>query len=130
MAQALIEHPALNARLEGDQLVISASAHIGLAVDTERGLLVPVLRDVQTKNLRQIAQESAGLIEQARAGQLSANELRGSTFTISNLGMYDIDAFTPIINLPECAILGLGRIVPKQIVVDASTERVAIRQGS
>lgn len=128
VAQALIEHPALNARLEGEQLVISASAHIGLAVDTERGLLVPVLRDVQSKSLRQIARESAGLIEQARAGQLSANELRGSTFTLSNLGMYDIDAFTPIINLPECAILGLGRIVPKQIVVDASAERVAIRQ--
>jgi pyruvate dehydrogenase E2 component (dihydrolipoamide acetyltransferase) len=128
VARVLIEQPALNARLEGDQLVISGSAHIGLAVDTERGLLVPVLRDVQTKNLRQIAQESAVLIEQARAGQLSANELRGGTFTISNLGMYDIDAFTPIINLPECAILGVGRIVPKQIVVDASTEQVAIRQ--
>lgn len=128
VAQVLIEQPALNARLEGDQLVISGSAHIGLAVDTERGLLVPVLRDVQTKNLRQIAQESAVLIEQARAGQLSANELRGGTFTISNLGMYDIDAFTPIINLPECAILGVGRIVPKQIVVDASIEQVAIRQ--
>jgi pyruvate dehydrogenase E2 component (dihydrolipoamide acetyltransferase) len=128
VAQALIEHPALNARLEGEQLVISGSVHIGLAVDTERGLLVPVLRDVQSKSLRQITQESAVLIEQARAGQLSADELGGGTFTISNLGIYDIDTFTPIINLPECAILGVGRIVPKQVVVDASAERVAIRQ--
>jgi pyruvate dehydrogenase E2 component (dihydrolipoamide acetyltransferase) len=128
VAQALLEHPALNARLEGEQLVISGSAHIGLAVDTERGLLVPVLRDVQSKSLRQIARESAGLIEQARAQKLSADQLRGSTFSISNLGMYEIDAFTPIINLPECAILGVGRITPKQVVVDADAGQVAIRQ--
>jgi pyruvate dehydrogenase E2 component (dihydrolipoamide acetyltransferase) len=128
VAQALLEHSALNARLEGEQLLLSGSVHIGLAVDTERGLLVPVLRDVQSKSLRQIARESAVLVEQARAQQLSGNELRGSTFTISNLGMYDIDAFTPIINLPECAILGAGRIVPKQVVIDASAGQVAIRQ--
>ena len=127
VAQTLTEQPALNARLEGEQLVISGAVHIGLAVDTERGLLVPVLRDVQTKSLRRIAQESAALVEQARAGKLTPDELSGGTFTISNLGVYDIDAFTPIINLPECAILGVGRIVPKQVVVDVSAERVAIR---
>ena len=102
--------------------------HVGLAVDTDRGLLAPVLRDVQAKTLRQLAQESAALIEQARAGRLAPEALQGSTFTITNLGMYGIDAFTPIINLPECAILGVGRIVPKQVVVDAEAERVAIRQ--
>jgi len=128
IAHALIEQPALNARLEGEQLVIAGSVHMGLAVDTDRGLLAPVIRDVQTKGLRQIAQESAALIERARAGQLRADELQGGTFTITNLGMYEIDAFTPIINLPECAILGVGRIVSKQIVVDAAAERVAIRQ--
>jgi pyruvate dehydrogenase E2 component (dihydrolipoamide acetyltransferase) len=127
VAQALLEHPALNARLEGEHLVRAGSVHIGQAVDTERGLLVPVVRDVQNKSLRQIAQESAGLVQRARAGQVTAAELQGSTFTLSNLGMYDIDAFTPIINLPECAILGLGRIVAKQVVVDAAGERVAIR---
>ena len=126
-AQALVEHPALNARLEGDTLVYSESVHIGLAVDTERGLLVPVVRDVQAKSVRQVAQASAALIERARAGRAGPDELQGSTFTLSNLGMYDIDAFTPIINLPECAVLGLGRIVPKQVVVDAAAERVAIR---
>ncbi len=127
VAQALREHPALNARLEGDSLVYSEAVHIGLAVDTERGLLAPVLRDVQNKTVRQLAREAAALVEQARAGRLGPDALRGSTFSISNLGMYEIDAFTPIINLPECAVLGVGRIVPKQIVVDAAAEKVAIR---
>ncbi len=124
---ALVEHPALNARLEGSEIVLSSAMHIGLAVDTERGLLVPVVRDVQAKSIRQIAYESERLIQQARAGTIRADDLQGGTFSISNLGMYDIDAFTPIINLPECAILGVGRIVPKQTVVDVEAERVAIR---
>jgi pyruvate dehydrogenase E2 component (dihydrolipoamide acetyltransferase) len=127
VAQALMEHPMINARFEGDTIVQSATANIGIAVDTERGLLVPVLRDVQTKSLRQVARESASLIEKARTGHISPDDLRGGTFTITNLGMYEIDAFTPIINLPECAILGVGRIIPKQVVVDAEAERVAIR---
>ena len=128
VAQALLEHPAVNARFEGDTIVQSATANIGVAVDTDRGLLVPVLRDVQTKSLRQIAREAAGLIEKARTGRITVEELQGGTFTLTNLGMYEIDAFTPIINLPECAILGVGRIVPKQVVVDAEAEQVAIRQ--
>src|SRR5579859_166666 len=127
-AHALREHPALNARLDGETIVESSAIHIGVAVDTDRGLLVPVVRDAQDKGLRQIARETAALTERARAGQLSAAELHGSTFTVTNLGMFDIDAFTPIINLPECAILGVGRITPKQVVVDAAAERVAIRQ--
>lgn len=126
-AVALAEHPTLNTRFEGDEIVMSAGAHIGLAVDTERGLLVPVVRDVQSKNLRQIAAESAALIENARAGTLKTDAMQGSTFTITNLGMYEIDAFTPIINLPECAILGVGRIVPKVVVIDAENEQTAIR---
>jgi pyruvate dehydrogenase E2 component (dihydrolipoamide acetyltransferase) len=127
VAQALLEHPMVNARFEGDGIVQAATANIGIAVDTERGLLVPVLRDVQTKSVRQIARESASLIEKARSGRITADELHGGTFTITNLGMYEIDAFTPIINLPECAILGVGRIIPKQVVVDPEAERVAIR---
>jgi pyruvate dehydrogenase E2 component (dihydrolipoamide acetyltransferase) len=126
-AVALAEHPLLNARLDGNEIVISGGVHIGLAVDNERGLLVPVIRDVQAKRLRQIASESAALVEKARGGTLSPDALQGSTFTITNLGMYEIDAFTPIINLPECAILGVGRIKPKQVVIDADTEQVAIR---
>ena len=128
VAQALLEHPMVNARFDGDAIVQVATANIGVAVDSDRGLLVPVLRDVQTKSLRQIARESTALIENVRAGRISPDDLHGGAFTITNLGMYEIDAFTPIINLPECAILGVGRIVAKQIVMDAEAERVAIRQ--
>jgi pyruvate dehydrogenase E2 component (dihydrolipoamide acetyltransferase) len=126
-AVVLAEQPMLNARLEGDEIVLSKTAHIGIAVDTERGLLVPVIRDVGTKSLRQIAGESAALIEQARAGSLKGEAMQGGTFTISNLGLYEIDAFTPIINLPQCAILGIGRIVAKVVVIDAENEITAIR---
>ena len=127
VAQALLEHPGVNARLDGETIVQTATVNIGIAVDTDRGLLVPVLRDAQDKSLHTIIQESAVLIEKARTGRVSTDDLRGGTFTITNLGMYDIDGFTPIINLPECAILGVGRIVPKQVVVAAVAERVAIR---
>jgi pyruvate dehydrogenase E2 component (dihydrolipoamide acetyltransferase) len=126
-AHALLEHSQLNARFDGDDIVQHSAVHIGLAVDTERGLLVPVIHDVPDKSLRTVAAESADLIERARAGTLRPDELGGSTFSITNLGMYQIDAFTPIINLPECAILGIGRIVPKQVVIDVVNERVAIR---
>jgi pyruvate dehydrogenase E2 component (dihydrolipoamide acetyltransferase) len=122
VARALIDHPALNARLEGDSIVTSPAVHIGLAVDTERGLLVPVLRDAHTKSVLRIAQESAPLIERARSGRVGPDDLRGGTFTITNLGMYEIDTFTPIINLPECAILGIGRILAKLVVVNAQNE--------
>ncbi|MBX3086275.1 MAG: 2-oxo acid dehydrogenase subunit E2 [Anaerolineae bacterium] len=127
-AEALAEHPEMNARFHEDQIAISRAVHIGIAVDSERGLLVPVLRDAQNKSVRKIAAETSALIERARAGQLKPDEMRGGTFTITNLGMFGIDAFTPIINLPECAILGVGRIVAKQVVIDADAERVAIRQ--
>jgi pyruvate dehydrogenase E2 component (dihydrolipoamide acetyltransferase) len=128
VAEALAEHPGLNARLEGDTIVTSSAVNVGFAVDTERGLLVPVVRDVQSKSIRQIAAESMALVEQAQSGSLRPDDLNGGTFTITNLGMYEIDAFTPIINLPQCAILGVGRIVPKQVVIDVESERVAIRQ--
>ncbi len=126
-AQALVEHPSLNARLEGDSILQPAAVHMGIAVDTERGLLAPVLRQAQAKSLRQIAMESAMLIERARLGRLGPDDLQGGTFTLTNLGMYEIDAFTPIIYLPQTAILGLGRVNPKPVVVDAETERVAVR---
>ncbi|RIK33614.1 MAG: hypothetical protein DCC55_34635 [Chloroflexi bacterium] len=114
---ALQEHPLLNATWHEDEIRIARAIHIGVAVDTAEGLLVPVLRDVQAKSLRQITTESSALIEKAQARQLSPDELQGGTFTITNLGAYGIDAFTPIINLPQCAILGVGRIVKKPAVV-------------
>jgi len=116
-AVALQQHPLLNARWHGDAIVLNQEIHIGLAVDTPEGLLVPVLRNVHAQSLRQLAEQSKALIEKALARKLSADELQGGTFTITNLGIYNIDAFTPIINPPQCAILGIGRIVKKPVVV-------------
>lgn len=127
-AQALLEHPQINAYIEGDTVVSFSSAHVAIAVDTDRGLLAPVLRDVQEKSLRQVAQESAVLIEKTRLGTATYEELQGGTFTITNLGAFEIEAFTPIINMPQCAILGVGQIIPKQIVVDVEKEKVVIQQ--
>ena len=113
---ALAEHKLLRAVWQGEELVLAQGIHIGLAVDTDAGLLVPVVRDVQDKSIRQIATATQALIDQAQRRQLSPDALQGGSFTITNLGMYNIDAFTPIINLPQCAILGVGRIVEKPAV--------------
>jgi pyruvate dehydrogenase E2 component (dihydrolipoamide acetyltransferase) len=125
LARALREHPRLNASLDGDAVKVWERIDIGLAVDAERGLLVPVVRDVDHKRLEQLAEETRALAERARAGRCTPEELRGSTFTLTNLGMYGIDAFTPIINLPECAILGVGRIKEQPVVLGG---QVAVRQ--
>jgi pyruvate dehydrogenase E2 component (dihydrolipoamide acetyltransferase) len=94
-------------------------------VDTERGLLVPVIRDADQKGLRDFGAEFRTLVERARIGKSLPDDLSGGTFTITNLGMYEIDAFTPIINLPEAAILGVGRILPKPVVYQ---EQIVARQ--
>jgi pyruvate dehydrogenase E2 component (dihydrolipoamide acetyltransferase) len=117
LARALREHPRLNASLDGDTIRIWRRIDIGLAVDTDRGLLVPVMRDVGSKGVTQLAAETAALAERARAGKCAPDELRGGTFTLTNLGMFGVDAFTPLINQPECAILGVGRIKPRPVVV-------------
>jgi pyruvate dehydrogenase E2 component (dihydrolipoamide acetyltransferase) len=128
VAVALGEHLALNASLEGDEIVQHATVNIGIAVDSNRGLLVPVIRDVRAKSVHRIAAESARLVAAARTGQISPDDLRGGTFTITNLGPFDIDAFTPIINLPECAILGVGRIVSRPVVIDEKADQIAVRK--
>jgi pyruvate dehydrogenase E2 component (dihydrolipoamide acetyltransferase) len=116
LGRALREHPHLNASLQGDEIKLWRRVHIGLAVDTERGLLVPVVRDVDGKGLLQLAGETRELAERARSGLCPPEELRGGTFTLTNLGMYGIDMFTPIINMPECAILGVGRIKTQPVM--------------
>ncbi len=133
VAHALQDFPYMNARLERDpseDLIGRAirhleRVHVGLAVDTERGLLVPVVRDADQKSLTEIARSVRELIDGAQSGSATPDELSGSTFTITNLGMYDVDAFTPIINLPEVAILGAGRIKPEPSVVG---DEIVIRQ--
>jgi pyruvate dehydrogenase E2 component (dihydrolipoamide acetyltransferase) len=123
-AAALISHPHLNAGWADDQLVVNKDIHIGIAVDAEAGLLVPVLRNVPHTALRQLAADSRDLVARARAGKLKADEMQGGTFTITNLGNYGIDAFTPIINPPQCAILGVGRIQRQPV---ASGDAIIIR---
>ena len=110
LARALREHPRLNASLDGDTIKLWPQIDIGMAVDTERGLLAPVVRGVERQGLAQLAAATTSLTERARAGRCTPDELTGGTFTLTNLGMFGIDTFTPIINLPECAILGVGRI--------------------
>lgn len=116
MAQALQDHPYLNARWTEEGIELLSEINVGLAVDTERGLVVPVIDDVPGKGLRDIARERRDLTERALAGKLLPDDLAGGTFTLTNLGMFDIDVFTPLINLPQCAILGVGRIRAKLVV--------------
>jgi pyruvate dehydrogenase E2 component (dihydrolipoamide acetyltransferase) len=109
-AAALEKHPVLNSRWEDGRVVPHEGIHIGIAVDTDAGLFVPVLRDVPRLSLAELASRSHDLSERARQRKLSARELQGGTFTVTSLGAFGIDAFTPIINFPECAVLGVGRI--------------------
>jgi pyruvate dehydrogenase E2 component (dihydrolipoamide acetyltransferase) len=117
-ALALAQHPDVAARWEQDQIVSPERLDIGIAVDTDAGLLVPVLRDVPALSLPELSRQSRELIERARTGKLSVAEMQGGVFTITNLGSYGIDAFTPIINAPETAILGLGAIRREAVVLD------------
>jgi len=117
-AQALREFPNLNATLVGDEIHLLQDINIAVAVDTERGLIAPVVRDTDRKGLSQLEREIRGLAEKARVGGLSPDDLVGGTFTVTNLGIYEIDAFTPLTNPPQCAILGIGRIVAKPAVSD------------
>jgi len=120
-AAALRQHPMLAATWAEDHLLLPESIHLGIAVDTEAGLLVPVIRDVGTSTLTQIAVQSQKLIASARAGQLAAADMQGACFTLSNLGSLGVEAFTPVINPPESAILGIGAIVREAVPLDDGT---------
>lgn len=113
VARALVKFPYMNASLREDGVHQHAFVHLGVAAETERGLLVPVLRDAHRKGLGEIYSELRRLSEAARTGKISADDLRGGTFTMTNLGQYEVDAFTPIVNQPETGILGIGRIAQK-----------------
>ena len=117
-AAALAEHPDLNASWRDGTVHRHDEIHIGIAVDTNAGLLVPVITNVDARDLSDLARETSELIQMARQGDLKAEHLQGGTFTVTNLGAYGIDVFTPIVNLPECAILGVGRIVSRPAVYE------------
>jgi pyruvate dehydrogenase E2 component (dihydrolipoamide acetyltransferase) len=117
-AAALRRHPLLQARWREDGLFVPDRIDIAIAVDTDAGLLAPVLRAVDQLTLQQVAARSRDLIARARAGRLTADQMRDATFTVTNLGGLGIDAFTPIIHLPQCAVLGVGRVVREPAVLD------------
>lgn len=118
VAQALREYPQMNARQEGEAIRLLDDVNIGIAVDTERGLLVVSIKDADRKSVLTVDSELAALAERARLGTSSLGDLTGSTFTITNLGVFGIDQFTPIINPPEIGILGIGRIIEKPMMMD------------
>ncbi len=112
---SLKAYPAVNSSLDGEQLILRRSYHLGFAADTPNGLLVPVIRDVDRKGLLQIAGELRELSGRARDGKVKGEEMRGATFTISSLGGIGGTAFTPIINPPEVAILGVSKAATKPV---------------
>lgn len=130
IARALVEvlrdHPGLNSTYdtEADEIVYRRSYHVGIAADTERGLMVPVVRDVDSKGIATVAREMAEVVGRARDGTASAEDLTGSTITVTNYGVFGSQAGTPIINFPEAAILGVGAIRQQPMVVD---DRVEVR---
>ena len=128
VARVLAAHPLLNSSLlgegDGQEIVCWQEINVGVAVALERGLVVPVIRQADQKPLQAISQELGDLAERARANRLSVDDLQGGTFTITNLGQMEVDAFTPIVNPPQCAILGVGRIAKKPAVHD---DQVAVR---
>ncbi len=124
VASALREHPRLNATLTDDGIQLLTEINIGVAVAVEDGLLVPVIPNADRQRLSEISQQIKTFVEKSRNNQLTPSELQGGTFTITNLGNFGVDAFTPIINPPECAILGIGRILKKPVV---HNDEIAIR---
>lgn len=118
VAKALVRMPQVNVSFTGDRLLQKKQIHIGVAVALEQGLIVPVLRNADQCGLLDIARETQRLAEAARQGKIRPEEFSGGTFTVSNLGMFDVDSFTAVINQPESAILAVGSITPTPAVVD------------
>lgn len=121
-ALAIQDHPIINATLQGSEIRIPADVNIGVAVALEDGLIVPVIRSADKKGLPEVSVEAKGLAEKARGGSLSAAEVSGGTFTITNLGAYGVDVFNPIITPGQSAILGVCRIAEKPVVIDGQVK--------
>jgi pyruvate dehydrogenase E2 component (dihydrolipoamide acetyltransferase) len=117
-ALTLVKHPGVNASFQGQAIRRHRAVHVGLAVALDEGLITPVLRDCDRKPLFQIATETRDLVERTRARKLKGQELSGATFSVSNLGMFPVEEFSAIINPPEGAILAVGAILEKPVVVD------------
>jgi pyruvate dehydrogenase E2 component (dihydrolipoamide acetyltransferase) len=122
VSQALMQHPSCNAWWLDDRIRYFHEVHLAMAVAVDEGLITPVIRNAERKSLREIAAESRELAERARERKLTPEEYTGGTFSVSNLGMLDIDQFTAVINPPEAGILAIGSITEKPVVVDGDLE--------
>ena len=118
VARVLVRMPQVNVSFAEDRILQKKQVHIGVAVALDQGLIVPVLRNADQRGILDIARETQRLAEAARSGKLRPEEFSGGTFTVSNLGMFDVDSFTAVINPPESAILAVGSIMPTPVVVD------------
>jgi pyruvate dehydrogenase E2 component (dihydrolipoamide acetyltransferase) len=118
VAKALTRMPQVNVSFAEDRLIQKKQVHVGMAVALEQGLIVPVIHNADMRSILDVARESHRLAEAARTGRLRPEDLSGGTFTVSNLGMYDVESFTAVINPPESAILAVGSITPTPVVVD------------
>jgi 2-oxoglutarate dehydrogenase E2 component (dihydrolipoamide succinyltransferase) len=129
VCEALKQHPVLNSSVEGDQIIYHGAEHLGIAVDTERGLLVPVIHNAGDLNMGGVARKIADLAARTRDNKVTPDELGGGTFTLTNTGSRGALFDTPIINQPQVAILGLGAVVKRPMVVkgDDGGESIAIR---
>jgi pyruvate dehydrogenase E2 component (dihydrolipoamide acetyltransferase) len=122
-AEVLKNHPMVNSSLKGNEIHVFKKINLGMAVAVPDGLIVPVIQNAGEKTLREIASETVTLAEKTRALKLTKEEMSGGTFTVTNLGMFGIDVFTPIINQPESAILGIGRIVEKPAIFEGEVRK-------
>jgi pyruvate dehydrogenase E2 component (dihydrolipoamide acetyltransferase) len=121
-ALALVENPKFHRSWHDGKLVLHTSAHVGIAVALDDGLIVPVVRSVEQKSVREIARESRDLVERAQAGKLKQPEIEGGTFSVSNLGMFGIPSFSAVVNPPEPGILAVGAAVKRPVVIDDSVQ--------
>lgn len=126
VAKALIENPAMNSSWLGDKIRQYSYVNIGVAVAMEEGLVVPVVRNAETKSLSQISKEVKALADKAKDRKIQPQDMQGNTFTISNLGMFGIDEFTAIINPPDAGILAVGRIAPKLVMVNGEVKETQV----
>lgn len=117
-ALTMKEHPYINSSFDGKNIILHNDMNIGLAVEAENGLIVPNMKNVEKADLLEISQTVNALIEKARTAKISLDDVTGGTFTITNLGPFGIESFTPIINQPECAILGISAAINTPVVVD------------
>lgn len=125
-AKALVDHPFANSQITGDGVALLPQVNVGMAVALDDGLVVPVIRDTANLSLDDLSAETTRLAEAARAGKLKLDDLEGGTFSVTALGMFGVDGFTPVINAPNTAILGVGRLRDETVWVDDTPRRTTV----